>query len=87
MSPKAAPDYPGILEAARGIDTREKQTFDAGDHDKFAHYAPKEKVAEAYVTGIAITALCGKRWVPTRDPEKFPVCPDCQRCYDELQAG
>ena len=29
------------------------------------------------VTGEAITALCGKKWVPSRDPEKYPICPTC----------
>jgi hypothetical protein len=84
MSPKAAPDYPGIREAAREIDTREREASDAGDHDKFAHYADKNKIAEAYVTGIPIVALCGKKWVPTRAPEKFPVCPDCAARYEAL---
>jgi hypothetical protein len=50
---------------------------DDGDHDRFAHYCRKEDVARAYVTGEAITALCGKKWVPTRDPSRYPVCPTC----------
>jgi hypothetical protein len=50
---------------------------DGGDHDRFAHYARKDDVARAYVTGEAITALCGKRWVPTRDPTRYPICPTC----------
>lgn len=50
---------------------------DTGDHDRFAHYARKDLVARAYVTGEAITALCGKTWVPTRDPEQYPICPTC----------
>ena len=50
---------------------------DGGDHDRFAHYARKDEVARAYVTGEAITALCGKRWVPTRDPTRYPICPTC----------
>jgi hypothetical protein len=29
-----------------------------------------------------VMALCGKVWVPSRDPKKFPVCPDCQRIYE-----
>ncbi len=32
----------------------------------------------AHVTGEAITALCGKKWVPTRDPSRYPVCPTCK---------
>lgn len=50
---------------------------DGGDHDRFAHYARKDDVTRAYVTGEAITALCGKKWVPTRDPARYPICPTC----------
>jgi hypothetical protein len=50
---------------------------DGGDHDRFAHYERKDDVARAYVTGEAITALCGKKWVPTRDPSRYPICPTC----------
>lgn len=48
-----------------------------GDHDRFAHYCRKEDVARAYVTGETIEALCGKKWVPTRDPSRYPICPTC----------
>ena len=48
-----------------------------GDHDRFAHYCRKDDVTRAYITGEAIEALCGKKWVPTRDPSRYPVCPTC----------
>ena len=54
-----------------------------GDHEKLAHYACRDKVMEAYVCGTPIEALCGKVWVPTRDPERFPVCPECQSLKDQ----
>jgi hypothetical protein len=53
-----------------------------GDHEKFSHYADRAKVAEAYVMGTPVIALCGKVWVPSRDPTKFPICPECKRLYD-----
>ena len=34
-------------------------------------------VLEARIHGFAIEALCGKKWVPSRDPERFPICPAC----------
>ena len=41
-------------------------------------WAPGELgLARAYVTGEAIVALCGKKWVPTRDPSRYPICPTC----------
>jgi hypothetical protein len=57
---------------------------DDGDHERFAHYAPKDKIVEAAVMGTPITALCGKVWVPSRDPKRFPVCPECKDIYDNV---
>jgi hypothetical protein len=55
---------------------------DHGDHDKFAHYVDKAKATESMVTGTPVVALCGKVWVPSRDPSNFPVCPMCKELYD-----
>jgi len=56
-----------------------------GDHDRFAHYVQKDKIVQSAVTGKPVRALCGKKWVPGRDPSKFPVCPDCQKIYERLK--
>ncbi|HWH25311.1 MAG TPA: DUF3039 domain-containing protein [Pseudolysinimonas sp.] len=56
-----------------------------GDHERFAHYVQKEKILESAMTGKPVKALCGKVWVPGRDPEKFPVCPDCKKIYDRMK--
>lgn len=53
-----------------------------GDSEKFAHYVNKDKIVEASVYGSLVTALCGKSWVPTRDPKNYPVCLDCQRLFE-----
>lgn len=58
--------------------------LDDGDHEKFAHYVRKDKIVESAVTGEPVIALCGKVWVPNRDPSKFPICPDCKAIYDGL---
>jgi len=34
------------------------------------------------MTGDPVIALCGKVWVPGRDPNKFPVCPACKEIID-----
>jgi hypothetical protein len=60
----------------------ERVTTDDGDHDRFAHFCKKGDVARASITGEAITALCGKKWVPTRDPSRYPVCPTCKELKD-----
>ena len=55
---------------------------DSGGHDRFAHYVEKDKIVESAVTGMPVMALCGKVWVPSRDPKRYPLCPECQRLYD-----
>ena len=55
---------------------------DSGDHERFAHYVMKDKIMESAMTGSPVIALCGKIWVPGRDPNKFPVCPECKELYD-----
>ena len=34
--------------------------------------------------GTPVVALCGKVWVPSRAPEKFPVCPECKEVWESL---
>jgi Protein of unknown function (DUF3039) len=60
---------------------------EAGDHERFAHYVRKEKIVEATVMGTPVVALCGKVWVPNRDPSRFPVCPQCKEIYEGLPPG
>ena len=57
-------------------------TNDGGDHERFAHYVDRDKATEATVLGTPVVALCGKVWVPSRDPKKYPVCPECKRLYE-----
>jgi len=57
---------------------------DDGDHDRFAHYVRKADAARAAVEGTPVIALCGKVWVPTRDPKKYPVCKTCAEIRQEL---
>ena len=64
--------------------TKPELKVDDGDHDRFAHYVKKGKIVESAVTGKAVRALCGKKWVPSRDPEKFPICPICKEIYSGL---
>ena len=60
---------------------------DDGDHERFAHYVEKAKIMESAVTGVPVTALCGKVWIPNRDPSRFPVCPECQEIHAGLPRG
>ena len=70
-----------VLEDRRTVTTEE------GDHERLAHYADKDKLTEAMVMGTPVVALCGKVWVPSRDPQKFPVCPECKEIWESLPPG
>ena len=67
--------------------TRPDLSTGDGDHERFAHYVIKDKIVESSVTGTPLVALCGKVWVPSRDPKRYPVCPDCKRIYESLPDG
>ena len=86
-------DPDGPDRAGGGTDVLEEELqqlltdeqLEEGDHERFAHYVKKEKILESALSGKPVIALCGKVWVPGRDPEKFPVCPDCKKIYDRLK--
>lgn len=80
--PGASPTSTAVLD--RQVQEKE-QTTDDGDHDRFAHYVRKDKVTQAALDGSPVIALCGKVWVPGRDPKKYPVCPACKEIYDGIR--
>ncbi|HEV8652508.1 MAG TPA: DUF3039 domain-containing protein [Actinomycetes bacterium] len=51
---------------------------DTSEGDGYAHYANKAEITRAAIEGGMITALCGFRFPPIRDPRRFPVCPRCK---------
>jgi hypothetical protein len=53
-----------------------------GDHDRFAHYVRARDLERALLDGIPAVALCGKKWLPTRNPKDFPVCQECKEKYE-----
>ncbi len=68
-----------------------------GDHERMAHivlegFKPDEgdfvaagpSVIEGMVNGTAVKALCGKVWVPGRDPKRYPVCPTCKEIAQSM---
>ncbi|WP_347353049.1 DUF3039 domain-containing protein [Intrasporangium sp.] len=63
----------------------QEELYEPGDHERFSHYVRKEKILESALSGEPVVALCGKIWVPNRDPQKFPVCPVCKEIYDGLR--
>ncbi|MFI2752876.1 DUF3039 domain-containing protein [Cellulomonas sp. P22] len=65
--------------------TEATEQVEPGDHERFAHYVRKEKILDSALSGQPVIALCGKVWVPGRDPQKFPVCPVCKEIYEGLR--
>ena len=84
--PHAPQAQPSTSTAVLERELVEEQLQEPGDHERFSHYVRKEKILESALSGEPVTALCGKVWVPGRDPKKFPVCPVCKEIYDGLRA-
>ena len=74
-------------ETATPTETVVEPTVDDGDHDRFAHFARKADIVKSAVTGKPSVALCGKVWVPVRNPDRYPVCPTCREIYERKKAG
>jgi hypothetical protein len=64
----------GVLEL---VDTTASRAGD-DDHELFSHYARKIDIERSMFEGVDIVALCGKKWRPSRDFTKYPVCPTCK---------
>ncbi len=58
-----------------------------GDHDRFAHYVRKADIVRANVEGVEVVAICGKKWIPNRDPSRYPICPTCKELKARLSRG
>ncbi len=91
-TPLSDPDArpaPSTGGSSTGLLEREavEQEVEPGDHERFAHYVQKDKIMESALSGEPVIALCGKVWVPGRDPKRFPVCPTCKEIYEGLTPG
>ena len=49
-----------------------------------AHIVPKDDIMNGYINGVPVLALGGSRFIPTRDPHKFPLCQACKERLGEL---
>jgi hypothetical protein len=76
---------------------RPEQQLDEGDHERMSHivlegYTPKDgeyvsagpSVVEGIVNRTAVRALCGKEWVPGRDPKRYGLCPTCKEIAQSM---
>jgi hypothetical protein len=65
---------------------------DEDEGDTFTHVVrglpgqdPDLLVANAYANGTVLVALCGHRWIPSKDPRKHPLCRACLRELERLR--
>ncbi|HET7476230.1 MAG TPA: DUF3039 domain-containing protein [Dermatophilaceae bacterium] len=82
--PQPHPAGPATRTSVLEREQVQEQVQEPGDHERFAHYVRKEKILESALSGEPVVALCGKVWVPGRDPKKFPVCPTCKAIYEGI---
>lgn len=70
--------YPDLVAS----DVIEREQTRPSDPDleegKVAHIIRKNDQMRGYVLGEEITALCGEKFIPTRDPYQYPVCEACR---------
>lgn len=60
---------------------------DGDDENRHAHYCAKSAIVRANVEGGGAKTLCGRNISATRDPQKYPLCPDCKRLMENLKAS
>ena len=76
--PHAPQAQPATTTAVLEREQVEEQLQEPGDHERFSHYVRKEKILESALSGEPVVALCGKVWVPGRDPQEVPRLPRLQ---------
>lgn len=80
------------MSGTETVERPDLQLSEPGDSERFAHivYDPKGEgraaalLTEARIYGTPVEALCGKRWIPSRDPQRFPICPECKAIKDDI---
>ncbi|MGC8499107.1 MAG: DUF3039 domain-containing protein [Acidimicrobiales bacterium] len=71
--------------------------LDDGDHERFTHVVLEgyaldsgdfvsigNSVVDSMVNSTPVRALCGKVWVPGRDPARYPLCPTCVEIAESM---
>ncbi len=82
-APPSAPTQPSTSTAVLER-TQTRRQRDDGDGDRFAHFVRRDRANQSLENGGAVVALCGKIWIPLRDPSSYPVCPRCKALRDEM---
>ena len=85
------------VQSETEVTARPTTQLDEGDHDRFKNlvlegYTPKDgefvaldnSVVAGMVNTTPVRALCGKLWVPGRDPLKYSLCPTCKEIAESM---
>lgn len=48
-----------------------------------SHYVPAPDIARGLILGEAVMAVCGRCFVPRRDPARVPLCPSCEEIREQ----
>jgi len=80
-----------MTDTSSVLEQTEAPATEHGDHERFTHIvlegfnvskdefvATGNSVVAGMVNATPVVALCGKTWVPGRDPAKYPICPTCK---------
>lgn len=79
--------YPDLV-ASDVIEREQTRPSDPGlEEGKVAHIIRKNDQMRGYVLGEEITALCGEKFIPTRDPYQYPVCEACRDVLTHMNGG
>jgi len=66
------------------VETENQIQLDDEGNEVFAHYAEKVSTTAGYVLGTPVQAICGKVFVPFRNPDKLRICSACKEIMDAL---
>ena len=92
------PDHEGgtTLAPARPDQELDDGDHDRMAHIVLEGYTPKEgdkegefvsvgpSVVEGIVNRTAVRALCGKEWIPGRNPQRYGLCPTCKEIAQSM---
>jgi hypothetical protein len=89
--------YPLLMSVMPEVSVAPPKPMLDGDHERMAHIVLEgvsaddgefisagPSVVEGIVNGTPVRALCGKVWVPGRDPKKYPLCPTCKEIAQQM---
>ena len=72
-------------------DTEEKTESSKGSSDEVSHYIDQRHdhghTDRAYLFGEEVVALCGQKFIPTKNPYGRKVCPECIDVLGDMSTG